>query len=481
MISRLLLLLSLATPVFAQDGGQLFTLYCSACHGADGKGATGGTFPPLSGSPWLTGDGERPIKIVLKGLGGPVDVLGKTYNLEMPPQGAMLPDDQVAAILTFVRSSWENKESPVTAEQVKIIRASLESRSNSWNAAELLKLHPLPQEKTVLKEIISHTYKGNWQEIPDFSVLKPENGEEEPKGLITLAHSPLKDGFAMTWEGKFEAPADGMYQFVLDADDAARLIINGKPVSVVDGIGPMNGSRAKMGKVKLTKGDHSFRLEYLEISGQEGIALGYKSPGSKSWQWLTDEKSEDAKPWPSIPIEPTAGHTAIYRNFIQGTTARAIGIGFPGGVNLAYSADHLGPELLWTGKFMDGGHHWTDRGMGAERPAGEDIITLSSTRTLPKEARFKGYKLDPAGNPTFAVQIGAQILLDSWKPSTSALVRTLSLNGTGADAEILISDHPLDGKMTLEAAPGTLQTSGANTTVKLAHGKLARITYRWND
>ena len=41
----------------------------------------------------------------------------------------MLPDDQMAAILTFVRSSWGNQESPVTAEQVKIIRASLESRS----------------------------------------------------------------------------------------------------------------------------------------------------------------------------------------------------------------------------------------------------------------------------------------------------------------------------------------------------------------
>ena len=133
-------------------------------------------------------------------------------------------------------------------------------------------------------------------------------------------------------------------------------------------------------------------------------------------------------------------------------------------MNLAYSADHLAPELLWTGKFMDGGHHWTDRGIGAERPAGENIITLSSTRTLPEEARFKGYKLDPAGNPTFAVQIGAQILLDSWKPSTSALVRTLSLNGTGADAEILISDHPLDGKMTLKPRLARSRRPARNTT-----------------
>ncbi|OYV02889.1 MAG: hypothetical protein CFE26_21675, partial [Verrucomicrobiales bacterium VVV1] len=92
----------------AQDGAQLYTLYCAACHAADGKGATGGTFPPLAASPYVAGDPDRAVKIVLKGLSGPVDVLGKTYNLEMPPQGAVLPDDQVAAILTYVRSSWGN-------------------------------------------------------------------------------------------------------------------------------------------------------------------------------------------------------------------------------------------------------------------------------------------------------------------------------------------------------------------------------------
>src|SRR6476620_5852152 len=100
MLHRLLFALALASPLLAQDGQQLYTLYCSACHGADGKGATGGAFPPLAESPYLAGDPDRAVKIVLKGLSGPVDVLGKTYNLEMPPQGAALPDDQIAAILT---------------------------------------------------------------------------------------------------------------------------------------------------------------------------------------------------------------------------------------------------------------------------------------------------------------------------------------------------------------------------------------------
>jgi mono/diheme cytochrome c family protein len=480
MIHRLVpLFLAISLSALAQDGGQLFSLYCSACHGADGKGAGAGAFPPLAGSPWVTGDGERAIKIILKGLHGPVEVLGKTYNLEMPPQGAMLPDDQIAAILTYVRSSWGNQAAPVTPEQVKSVRASTQSRSEMWTAAELLKLHPLPQEKTALKDIISLVYQGDWQKMPDFSKLKPTTAEEEPKSVISLANAPLKDGFAMTWDGKFEAPTAGVYSFILDADDAANLLINGKRVTTVSGIGPMGNGRAKQGKITLQKGDHVFRVEYLEVNGEEGLAIGWRGPGVQSWQWLTDDRTDESAQWPEIPIEPTANRAAIYRNFIKGTTPRAIGIGFPGGVNLAYSADHLAPELIWTGKFMDGGRHWTDRGVGAEPPAGENVVTLSGVRALPDTARFKGYKLDPAGNPTFSVQLGTQFLLDSWKPSNKALIRTIRLNGNGPGVEILVSDRPLDGEISLTAEPAALQTSGTKTTLKLAPGQPATLTYRW--
>jgi hypothetical protein len=43
----------------------------------------------------------------------------------------------------------------------------------------------------------------------------------------------------------------------------------------------------------------------------------------------------------------------IYRHFIAGTPARAIGVGFPNGTNIAHSAENLAPELFWTGNFMD--------------------------------------------------------------------------------------------------------------------------------
>ncbi len=466
MLHRLFLLLSLATPLTAQDGGQLFTLYCSACHGADGKGATGGTFPPLAESPWLSGDPDRAVKVVLCGLTGPVDVLGKTYNLEMPPQGAVLPDDQIAAILTYVRSSWGNNASAVTPETVKTIRAAT-ARKTAWTAPEILKLHPLPLEKTALTNLISQVYAGNWSSLPDFSTLKAENVEEEHDGILSLTDSSLKDAFAMVWQADFAAPTNGEYAFLLDADDAANLLIDGKSVVEVGGIGPMDGSRAKQKKTTLTQGSHKFRVEYLEISGNEGITIGWKGPGDKSWKWLTDTTAKSTKLREPIPIESANGRPVIYRNFIAGTSPRAIGIGFPGGLNLAYSADNLAPELLWTGAFMDGAAKWLERGTDNSPPAGENVVTLGKSRSLPKEARFRGYKLDASGNPTFAVQLGEQMLLDSWHAESGALVRKLSITGSPLDLEI--SRPP---GLIVEGATGS-------TTQKLTPGQPLTLTYRW--
>jgi mono/diheme cytochrome c family protein len=477
MIPRFLFLLSaLATPLAAQDGGQLFTLYCSACHGADGKGATGGTFPPLAGSSWVAGDADRAIKIILHGLHGPVDVMDKTYNLEMPPQGAMLPDDQIAAILTYVRTSWGNQAGPVTTDSVKTIRAATNDRKVAWTAEELLKLHPLPLEKTALTNLISQTYAGKWEALPNFSTLKAENVEEEHDGIITVADSPLKDAFAMVWEADFEAPADGEYKFFLDADDAANVIINGKSVIEVLGSGPMNGSRTKQGKMNLTAGLHKFRVEYLEITGNQGIAIGWRAPGVKHWKWLSDTKGSSSPPREPILIGPVNGRPIIYRNFIAGTTPRAIGVGFPGGVNLAYSADHLAPELVWTGTFIDAGAKWIERGTDNSPPAGEKVVKIGNSRSLPDTARFRGYELDADGNPTFSVQLGDQILLDSWRGETGTLIRQLTLTGTGAPLDFQISDLPTM-PLIIEGAP--LQSQSGKTTLKLTPGQPVTLTYRW--
>ncbi len=62
--------------------------------------------------------------------------------------------------------------------------------------------------------------------------------------------------------------------------------------------------------------------------------------------------------------------TIIYRNFIQGVNARAIAVGYPGGVNAAFDADFCNVGLIWRGGFIDAKRHWTDRGGGFQPPLG---------------------------------------------------------------------------------------------------------------
>lgn len=455
----LLILPALASAREAPNGEQLYGLYCGACHAPDGKGANDGAFPPLAGSEWIVGNPKRSIAIVLKGLHGPVEVKGKTYDLEMPPQGAALSDDQIRAILNHVHSSWGNKGEDIPGDLVRTVRAEFESRAEAWTSAELLKLFPLEKKATALKNLTSRTYKGQWDQLPDFNKIQAENVEEEHAGLIDTAVAASKVNFGIVWEGDFVAADDGTHRFLLDADDGARLIINGKPVAEINGLGPMNGTRSKSIETALKKGENHLRVEYFQGAGQQGISIGWKGPQSKDWEWLTPTPSKEGpKGAPPIPLIPSGGKTVIYRNFIAGTTPRAIAFGFPGGLNLAYSADDIAPELVWAGSFMDAGRHWTGRGQGNQPPSGETVLTLTKGRILPEGARFKGYSLDKQGNPTFKAQVGAALLTDSWKPGApGTLVRTLSLSsasGVPVPMEIPLGNAEVAGAEKVTLTPG---------------------------
>lgn len=109
---------------------------CQVCHQATGLGIDN-VFPPLAGSEWLNGKAEIPIAIVLKGLAGEISVKGKTYAGAMMPWESVLNDDDLAATLTYARSQWGNKGTPVTSAQVKAVRAKYAKRTTSWTAAEL--------------------------------------------------------------------------------------------------------------------------------------------------------------------------------------------------------------------------------------------------------------------------------------------------------------------------------------------------------
>lgn len=120
-------------------GERTYTRVCAACHQADGRGQAG-LYPPLAESEWLINAPEVPIKIVLHGLAGPIDVGGNTYDGIMTPHAAMLDDNQIAGVLTWTRAQWGNQASTVDPELVAAIRADTSDRSEPWTAPELIDL-----------------------------------------------------------------------------------------------------------------------------------------------------------------------------------------------------------------------------------------------------------------------------------------------------------------------------------------------------
>lgn len=125
---------------FAAHGKEVFDRTCGVCHGTDGMGKPNQA-PPLAGSKWVNAKGvTRLIHIPQTGLHGAVEVKGKVWNLNMPPMGAPLSDSDLAAVLTYIRSSWGNHEGEVTPAEVKSLRASLGAHPTPLSGEELKKL-----------------------------------------------------------------------------------------------------------------------------------------------------------------------------------------------------------------------------------------------------------------------------------------------------------------------------------------------------
>ena len=132
-------------PGLVQLGLQVYNKpTCVACHQANGKGIPG-QFPPLIRTDWvLEPEPGRIIRAVLDGLSGPITVEGQSYNGAMVPWRGGLTDEEIAAVLTYVRQNpeWGNKAPEVKPERVKEVREKTKSRNQPYSPEELLKISP---------------------------------------------------------------------------------------------------------------------------------------------------------------------------------------------------------------------------------------------------------------------------------------------------------------------------------------------------
>ncbi len=153
------------------------------------------------------------------------------------------------------------------------------------------------------------------------------------------------------------------------------------------------------------------------------------------WAYLLDGK--DASPpigLTTAAVELVAYDEAImYRNFIEGAGPRAIGVGYPEKLNLAFDANGVRLALIWQNGFMDASKHWNGRGAGYQPPLGDNVVkfadqvpfaTLGSEDTAwPKDParkqgyKFKGYRLAEKMRPIFQYSFGDIEAEDDFQPT----------------------------------------------------------------
>lgn len=118
-------------------GAKTYSQVCQACHQAHGQGIPS-AFPPLDGSEWVANKNQV-AAIVLKGLQGEIEVKGQKFAGVMPPHDQQLSDEQIQAVVNYVRTNWGNSfDDEISLEEVKGLRERFEGQS-FWTSDALRK------------------------------------------------------------------------------------------------------------------------------------------------------------------------------------------------------------------------------------------------------------------------------------------------------------------------------------------------------
>jgi mono/diheme cytochrome c family protein len=111
------------SSLLSRLGRTIYDGRCASCHGAKGSGMPP-AFPPLAGNPSIQmASAVNPIRMVLNG-GYPPGTAGNPRPYGMPPFAQSLSDDEVAAVVTFIRVSWGNHGTPISARQANELRSA---------------------------------------------------------------------------------------------------------------------------------------------------------------------------------------------------------------------------------------------------------------------------------------------------------------------------------------------------------------------
>lgn len=125
-----------------QRGAEIYSRegFCGTCHQPDGNGLESSGYPTLANTDWIKNQEGQLIKIVLKGLYGPIVVNGKSYEGQVPMTAyeKLLNDQQIADVLTYVRQSFGNNMSSITKEDVSAVRKQVKNKKGFYTVKELM-------------------------------------------------------------------------------------------------------------------------------------------------------------------------------------------------------------------------------------------------------------------------------------------------------------------------------------------------------
>lgn len=139
----------------------------------------------------------------------------------------------------------------------------------------------------------------------------------------------------------------------------------------------------------------------------------------------------------------------IQRTFLEGAGTKAILVGFPGEIHLAYDGSLGYPSLVWRGKFFDAYDTWFTRAAPFENPLSDDVYAFGEGGG---EGRFSGYQLDANGNPVFLIERDGHMIEESFRVETGKLIRSLKWE----DGEAPKVSHPHGVEVASEASAKSL-------------------------
>jgi alcohol dehydrogenase (quinone), cytochrome c subunit len=112
---------AVSVPDVLENGSRVYGDNCASCHGADGAGIPGDS-PPMQDDAVVAGDPIVLIRIMTQGTGKVIPQQQRSRYTGVMPVDYKLNDDQIAALLTYMRHDFGENASPVTAAQVVLVR-----------------------------------------------------------------------------------------------------------------------------------------------------------------------------------------------------------------------------------------------------------------------------------------------------------------------------------------------------------------------